>query len=168
MSDVTTLHPIVARCPCGKAYSRVAWEKLSFVGLQDIAEDEFPPDPNVSRVLELRNCTCGSTRGLVIDFDLETVMMLLNDTAKRLRRASQALAEHDTLPPRRRYQRLVEAHRNGATIRERERCARIADDVAKDARDGAVRLAGFHAMAGQQERLAKLAEYVAKEIRGEK
>lgn len=47
----------VVRCDCGRKYTEKQWNKLPYVGHMDLYED------NDGR-LELRNCTCRSTRGL--------------------------------------------------------------------------------------------------------
>ena len=43
-------------CGCGLIYSREAWGKLEYLGPQDDGE----------ALLELRNCTCGSTLAVIV------------------------------------------------------------------------------------------------------
>lgn len=51
------LRPVIKRCrACGAHYRRVAWQKLSYLGVMD---DGFG-----GHHLELRNCACGSTLSL--------------------------------------------------------------------------------------------------------
>lgn len=42
---------------CGRAISREEWQRLEYLGVQEIPEDEFGP----AESLEYRNDTCGST-----------------------------------------------------------------------------------------------------------
>lgn len=42
------------RCACGRVYGKLAWADLRFVGVMGHA----------GRLLELRNCSCGSTLGV--------------------------------------------------------------------------------------------------------
>lgn len=53
----------ICKCACGKHYTAYGWSTLKLAGTQELPWGE---------VLELRNCTCGSTRAIVIreeDFD---------------------------------------------------------------------------------------------------
>ena len=52
-----TIHPrTVVHCGCGAQYTIGQWHRLAFVGLTDAEDPEM--------ILELRNCTCGSTKAL--------------------------------------------------------------------------------------------------------
>ena len=53
---VAPLDAPVKACGCGRSYSREQWGALDYAGTQD----------DGSEVVELRNCTCGSTLGVVV------------------------------------------------------------------------------------------------------
>jgi hypothetical protein len=143
MGDVRHIRPVVVTCACGAAYDREAWRKLEFVGIQlDETNDA-----------ELRNCVaCGSTRALIIEPDLIGVVVLLNETAKRLNVVTA---------------RLADTAENGIKC-ERERCAKIADEFASRANLAAHHFAELPSMAEQQNQIAQIAERIAKRIRGSK
>lgn len=67
---------IVVRCLCGAEFTLVQWADLEFVGVQD---------DGVDTLIELRNCRCGST--CARRCDMANTIRLLNENAKRLRRA---------------------------------------------------------------------------------
>lgn len=46
----------VARCSCGKTYTRAEWNELDLVGYQEFGGTK----------LELRNCTCSSTQAVPV------------------------------------------------------------------------------------------------------
>ncbi len=50
-------------CGCGREYDRRAWRALPLCGIQEFASDPDDPEPPLEP-LELRNCLCGSTRGV--------------------------------------------------------------------------------------------------------
>jgi hypothetical protein len=54
----------VAHCPCGRSFSRPEWTALKLIGLQALITEKGTEDQG--RALELRNCTCGSTRTIVV------------------------------------------------------------------------------------------------------
>lgn len=74
---------IAVRCACGAAWTTKQWAELELVGIQD--------DEGV--MIEMRNCPCGSTRARNVDF--QAALRLVNETAKRLRRALGRLREID-------------------------------------------------------------------------
>ena len=45
------------RCSCGANYTRAQWQSLKYVGIQHGVAGEQ---------LELRNCSCGTTRAIVL------------------------------------------------------------------------------------------------------
>lgn len=47
-------------CACGRHYTRIAWRALPLVGIQQVDEQPSADD------IELRNCECGSTLGLLV------------------------------------------------------------------------------------------------------
>jgi len=67
---------VAAYCACGAKFTIEQWSQLEFVGVQD---------DGIDTLIELRNCPCGSTRARRCD--TENALRLLNETAKRLRRA---------------------------------------------------------------------------------
>jgi hypothetical protein len=73
---------LVVVCPCGRNYTREAWEKLVFVGIQYDGE----------QTLELRNCSCGSTRALELQ-GIAEIVALVNECAKSLRTLSERVVE---------------------------------------------------------------------------
>jgi len=139
-------------CPmCHRKWTRGGWEKLVLVGIQAFDSRENPR--------ELRNCLCGTTLSVEIDSSLSVAIALVNQVAKSLRAVTQQLEKEiqthsDTMQSKLR-----------AVADERERCARIADDFAKAANAGALRLADFRAMSSQEERFAAVAERIARTIR---
>lgn len=54
----TILPPPFKKCGCGKHFTMAQWNCLSLVGAQDYEEDG-------DQKLELRNCPCGSTIGII-------------------------------------------------------------------------------------------------------
>lgn len=56
------------KCSCGKVWSLVEWKGLYEIGEQRVGAD--PDDPNIpeAHVLEMRNCTCGSTLAVAKKF----------------------------------------------------------------------------------------------------
>jgi hypothetical protein len=107
VDKVRPIRPIIVTCSCGKTYDRVTWRKLAFVGVQ-VGDDGKP--------VELRNCdACKSTRARGIDFPV--LVELLHDVAHRLNVVSQKLIDSVS----------------DVREKERERCARIAEKVARDA-----------------------------------
>ena len=51
---------IVKKCSCGRTFTETEWQRLKYVGVQEV-----PPD--MGRPLELRNCLCDSTLSRPID-----------------------------------------------------------------------------------------------------
>ena len=49
--------PTFKVCPCGRRYTRREWDALEWVGVQEADE---------TKVLHLRNCTCGSTMAVEV------------------------------------------------------------------------------------------------------
>ena len=52
----------VHTCSCGETYTLAEWRSLPLCGVQSLY-----PEPGEAPALELRDCPCGSTRGLEID-----------------------------------------------------------------------------------------------------
>lgn len=75
---------IVARCACGIGFTLAQWANLDLAGVQDDGD---------SVLLEMRNCSCGSTRARIVDF--RAAVRLLNDETKKLRRALSRLRDID-------------------------------------------------------------------------
>ena len=57
LDQAPATRPPVAKCSCGKHYTSGEWVALPWVG-------ELP-DPEAGEVLQMRNCSCGSTIGRV-------------------------------------------------------------------------------------------------------
>ena len=49
----------VCSCGCGRTYTARQWRRLALVGLQEVP-------PGFGEPRELRNCECGSTRGVPV------------------------------------------------------------------------------------------------------
>jgi len=60
---VDFINTISIDCGCGKRHEGAAWLALPYIGL--MCEDTYP--------LELRNCTCGSTKALALCSDIEPI-----------------------------------------------------------------------------------------------
>ncbi len=58
---VEVTQPAVNTCGCGVSYNLDEWRSLPLAGVQTFDDGQDPPR------LELRNCPCGSTRGIEID-----------------------------------------------------------------------------------------------------
>ena len=81
-SLAATLNPKV--CSCGARYDREAWRALKLVGVQ--RDDE--------RLLELRNCRCGSTLvEAVACADAPAPTVMVDETVRRPERASMQPVE---------------------------------------------------------------------------
>lgn len=78
------LTDVVVRCACGVTYGMKAWDALDFVGIQD---------DGIDTLIEMRNCVCGSTRARRCD--AARTIVLLNQTAKRLRQALGRMRDID-------------------------------------------------------------------------
>jgi hypothetical protein len=55
-----TVSSIIKECSCGRSYLSGSWRALRLIGYIDNGRDA------AGEVLELRNCTCGST--IALDF----------------------------------------------------------------------------------------------------
>jgi hypothetical protein len=121
---------VVVLCGCGVRYTTAEWVELDLVGVQDDGE---------GALIELRNCPCGTTRARNVDF--RAAVRLLNETAKRLRRAlgrlrtveratvgiSAEIAEIDRGAVKVDVIEKTIRAGVGAVERERDRCAAIVD-----------------------------------------
>lgn len=61
MSAATALPPVFHRCACGRSYSLAEWLQLRDRGLQQVPACDGEP----AYALRLRDCVCGSTRGVL-------------------------------------------------------------------------------------------------------
>ena len=74
----------ITSCACGLTYNHLAWERLTLVGGMDAHDPIFP-----RKILELRNCNCGSTISVPHSASIptkksrEAAVKLLNFEAKR-------------------------------------------------------------------------------------
>lgn len=115
MGDGSTDRSIVVRCACGTTFTLAQWNALDIVGILD---------DGVDTLHELRNCPCGSTRARRADS--ARVIVLLNETAKRLRLALGRLRDIDRVTSGL-GKEIVDLDRGGnrRDETERERCVRI-------------------------------------------
>lgn len=61
-SGLNDVSDTIKQCGCGKAYTKPEWDNLHKVGQLHTPADEFGPD----EILELKNCSCGSTMALEV------------------------------------------------------------------------------------------------------
>ena len=81
MQQSTPVH----QCSCGQSFTLAQWQQLPFVGTQATLDDEL---------LELRNCSCGSTRAIDIAARRAPLVALVQEHTKLTTRAiEQARAE---------------------------------------------------------------------------
>lgn len=115
MGDEST--GIAVRCACGSSWTTKQWAELELVGIQDDGE---------GIMIEMRNCPCGSTRARNVDF--QAALRLVNETAKRLRRALGRLRGIDRAVIGL-SQEIADIDRGASNVDdtavERERCKRI-------------------------------------------
>lgn len=80
----------VARCGCGRSYSKREWLALVFRGLQDApAGDDPVAEPGFT--LELRDCACGSTISVEVGADLATLKARTDEASRDCTQALQML-----------------------------------------------------------------------------
>jgi cyanophycinase-like exopeptidase len=91
----------IATCHCGLTYDRAAWERLLLIGGMDADDEEHPTE-----ILELRNCTCGSTIAVIrvasapTEKSREAAVKLLNFEATRQKAAREERKRRDSYGPR--------------------------------------------------------------------
>jgi hypothetical protein len=74
-------HPgTVHACSCGRRHTQAQWGALPFVGVQETSDGER---------LELRNCSCGSTRALELPQRTQPLVELIEEHTKLTTRAIQ-------------------------------------------------------------------------------
>jgi len=55
----------ISKCGCGKSYDLSSWKKLHLCGIQRFPK--FDDGGSPLKDLEMRNCSCGSTRCVPVD-----------------------------------------------------------------------------------------------------
>lgn len=91
----------VATCSCGRAYDHASWDRLILVGGMDANDPEAP-----AMILELRNCSCGSTITLARTASAPTeksrkaAVTLLNFEATRQQAAREERKRRDSYAPK--------------------------------------------------------------------
>jgi hypothetical protein len=87
----------IAACNCGRVYNHAGWEHLVLIGGMDADDQRYP-----LKILELRNCLCGSTISLTRTSSAPTresrgaAVTLLNFEATRQRAAREERKRRET------------------------------------------------------------------------
>jgi hypothetical protein len=82
------LHTFPKRCACGRQLTQEAWEALRIVGGLDPEDNEDP-----SYILELRNCTCGSTLSICALVKYEESMRATGNITQAYQTARERIIE---------------------------------------------------------------------------